>query len=48
MAAEFRIADQSFASGGFREALKATSHIVGFRGVTVVLKKYSKNTLDDI
>lgn len=48
VAAEFRIADQSFASGGFREALKATSHIVGFRGVTVVLKKYSKNTLDDI
>lgn len=46
--AEFRIPDQSFASGGFRESLKATSHIVGFRGVTLVLKKYSKNTLDNI
>lgn len=46
--AEFGIADQSFASGRFREAFKATSHTVGSRGVTWVLKKYSKNTLDDI
>lgn len=46
--AEFGIADQSFASGRFREGFKATSHTVGSRGVTWVLKKYSKNTLDDI
>lgn len=45
---EFRIADQPFASGGFREAFKATSDTLGFSGVTWVIKKYLKGTLEDI
>ena len=45
---EFRIADQPFASGGFREAFKATSDTLEFSGVTWVIKKYLKGTLEDI
>lgn len=45
---EFRIADQPFASGGFREAFKATIDTLGFSGVTWVIKKYLKGTLEDI
>ena len=35
---EFRLADKLFASGGFREALKATSDTLGFTGVMWVIK----------
>ena len=45
---EFKIADQPFASGGFREAFKATSDTLGFSGVTWVIKKYLMGTLEDI
>ena len=48
MTVEFRIADHPFASGGFREAFKATSDTPGFSGVTWVIKKYLKGTLEDI
>ena len=34
---EFRLADKSFASGGFREAFKATSDTLGFSGVMWVI-----------
>ena len=37
MTVEFRIADQPFASGGFREAFKATSDTPGFSGVTWII-----------
>ena len=45
---EFGIADQPFASGGFREAFKVTSDTFGCSGVTWVIKKYLKGTLEDI
>ena len=45
---EFRIADQPFASGGFRKAFKSTSDTLGFSGVIWVIKKYLKGTLEDI
>lgn len=32
----------------FREAFKATSDTLGFSGVTWVIKKYLKGTLEDI
>ena len=48
MTVEFRIADQPFASGGFREAFKATSDTPGFSGVTWIIKKYLKGILEDI
>ena len=48
MTVEFRIADQPFASGGFREAFKATSDTLGFSGVTWVIKKYLRGTLEDV
>ena len=45
MTVEFRIADQPFASGGFREAFKATSDTPGFSGVSWIIKKYLKGNL---
>lgn len=42
--AEFMVSDKPFASGGFREAFKATSITEGFKNVTWVVKKYTDHT----
>lgn len=46
--AEFMVADTPFASGGFRQAFKATSITHSFREVTWVIKKYLNSALDTI
>ena len=40
------MANEEFASGGFRRAFKATSITDGFSGSTWVIKKYLESTLD--
>lgn len=45
---EFRIVDQLFVFGGFREVFKVISDIFGFSGVIWVIKKYLKGILEDI
>jgi predicted transcriptional regulator len=41
---EFMVSEKPFASGGFREAFKATSITEGFKDVTWVVKKYTDHT----
>lgn len=45
---EFVIETDKFASGGFRDAYKATSLTQGFTNKSWVIKKYRENTLNDI
>ena len=47
-AAEFIVEGNSFASGGFREAYKASSITEEFSGKTWVIKKYLDRALDDM
>ncbi len=42
--AEFMVSEKPFASGGFREAFKATSITEGFKHTTWVVKKYTDQT----
>jgi hypothetical protein len=46
--AEFVIAEDHFAQGGFRKANKATSQTQGFSDTTWVIKKYLPESVADI
>ena len=46
--AEFMIEELPFATGGFREAFKATSKTAGFEETTWVVKKYLTTAVDVI